>query len=140
MRFESSVDINAPTGKVWTLIDRLEDWPRWMPSIRSIKRISPGSLAVGSQLSVTANVSRIPVTLLMTITRFVPERNVVMVGKALGTKLTRFYRLEPANGKTRVTVGGEVSGALAPIARWGGQRVSNEIVLAVKKRVEGQEQ
>jgi carbon monoxide dehydrogenase subunit G len=139
MRFESSVDIDVPAGKVWALIDRLEDWPRWMPSIKSIKRISPGPLAVGSRLSVTANVSGITVTLLMTITQFVPERNVVMVGKALGTKLTRFYRLEPANGKTRITVGGDVSGALALVARRGGQRISDEIVLAMKKRVGGLE-
>jgi len=139
MRFESSVDIDAPAGKIWALIDRLEDWPRWMPSIKSIKRISQGPLTVGSRLSVTADVSGIPVTLLMTITQFVPERNVVMVGKALGTKLTRFYKLEPANGNTRITVGGDVSGALAPVARRGGQRVSDEIVLAVKKRVEGPE-
>jgi carbon monoxide dehydrogenase subunit G len=139
MRFESSVDIDVPAGKVWALIDRLEDWPRWMPSIKSIKRISPGPLAVGSRLSVTANVSGITVTLLMTITQFVPERNVVMVGKALGTKLTRFYRLEPANGKTRITVGGDVSGALALVARRGGQRISDEIVLAMKRRVGGLE-
>ena len=137
MRFESSIEIDAPAEKVWALIDKLEEWPQWMPSIKKIERISQGPLAVGSQLSVTAEVSGLTVTLLMTITEFVPERNVVMEGKALGTKLTRFYTLEPVNGKTKVTIGGDVSGALAWLACRGGQKVSAEIAQAAKKKVEG---
>jgi len=139
MRFESSIDINAPAEKVWALVDKLEKWPRWMPSIEKIERLAEGPLTVGSQLSVTANVSGLTVTLLMTITEFVPERSVVLEGKALGTKLTRFYTLEPVNGKTKVTIGGDVSGALAWLARRGGQEVSAEIAQAVKKKVEGRE-
>ncbi len=137
MRFESSIEINAPAEKVWALIDKLEGWPQWMPSIKKIERVSQEPLTVGSQLSVTAKVSRLTVTLLMTITEFVPERNVVMGGKALGTKLTRFYTLEPVNGKTKVTIGGDVSGALAWLACRGGQKVSAEIAQAAKKKVEG---
>ena len=139
MRFESSIDINAPAEKVWTLIDKLEEWPQWMPSIKKIERVSQGPLTAGSQLSVTAKVSGLTVKLLMTITEFVPERNVVLKGKALGTKLTRFYTLEPVNGKTNVTIGGDVSGALAWLACRGGQKVSAEIALAVKTRIEGSE-
>lgn len=139
MRFSSSVEINAPVEKVWTLVDNLEEWPQWMPSIKKIARVSEGPLTVGSQLSVTAKVSRLTVNLLMTITEFVPERSVVMQGKALGTNLTRFYTLEPVNGKTKVTVGGEVSGLLAWLARRGGQAVSDEIAQAAKKRIESLE-
>ena len=137
MRFESSIEINAPAEKVWALIDKLEGWPQWMPSIKKIERVSQGPLMVGSQLSVTAKVSGLTVTLLMAITEFVPERNVVMEGKALGTKLTRFYTLGPVNGKTKVTIGGDVSGALAWLACRGGQKVSAEITQAAKKKVEG---
>jgi carbon monoxide dehydrogenase subunit G len=139
MRFESSIDINAPAEKVWALVDKLEEWPQWMPSIKKIERVSKGPLTVGSQLSVTAKVSGITVKLLMTITKFVPERTVVMQGKALGTNLTRFYTLEPVNGKTKVTIGGDVSGVLNWLARRGGQAVSSEIALAVKTRIEGSE-
>ncbi len=139
MRFESSIDIDAPADRVWALIDRLEEWPQWMPSIKNIERVSQGPLASGSQLSVTARVSRITVRLLMTVVEFVPERTVVMRGSALGTNLTRFYKLEPVNNGTRVTVGGEVSGALALLARRGGQAISAEIARAAKKRVEQSE-
>jgi carbon monoxide dehydrogenase subunit G len=136
MRFSSSVEINAPVGKVWSLVDRLEEWPQWMPSIKKIEKVSSGPLSVGSQLSVTAKVSRLTVNLLMTITEFVPERSVVMQGKALGTNLIRFYTFEPVNDKVKVTIGGEVSGLLAWLARRGGQAVSEEIAQAAKKRIE----
>jgi carbon monoxide dehydrogenase subunit G len=139
MRFESSIDINAPAEKIWALVDKLEEWSQWMPSIKKIERLSEGPLTVGSQLSVTAEVSGLTVTLLMTITEFAPQQSVVLEGEALGTKLTRFYNLEPVNGKTRVTVGGEVSGALAWLVRRGGQAISDEIALAVKARIEGSE-
>ncbi|MDH4269603.1 MAG: SRPBCC family protein, partial [Dehalococcoidia bacterium] len=137
--FESSIDIDAPVTKVWALVDKLEEWPQWMPSIKRIDKISEGPLAVGSQLSVTAKVNGLIVKLLMMITNFVPERNVVLEGKALGTKLTRFYTLEPVNGKTKVTIGGDVSGALAWLARRGGQAISAEIALAMKTKIEGPE-
>jgi carbon monoxide dehydrogenase subunit G len=137
MRFESSIDVNAPVSKVWALIDKLEEWPQWMRSIKKIERLSKGPLTVGSQLCVTARVSGLTLRLLMTISRFVPERNVVLEGKALGTKLTRFYALEPVGGRTKITIGGDVSGALAWLARPGGQKVSAEIALAAKTRIEG---
>ena len=137
MRFESSIEINAPANRVWALIDRLEEWPQWMPSIKKIERVSQGPLSVGSQLAVTAKVSGLTVRLLMTVTEFAPGRTVVMKGKALGTSLTRFYNLQSLDAKTQVIIGGDVSGALAWMARRGGQKVSAEIAQAVKKKVEG---
>ena len=137
MRFESSIEIKAAVKKVWALIDKLEEWPQWMPSIKKIERVSKGPLAVGSQLSVMARVSGLTVKLLMTIREFVPERTVVMQGKTLGTNLTRFYDMWPVNGKTKGTIGGEGSGALAWLACRGGKKVSAEIAEAVKKKVEG---
>ncbi len=139
MRFNSSIEINASPETVWAAVYNLEEWPQWMPSIKRIERLSEEPLTVGSQLSVTAKVSRLTVKLLMTITKFVPDRTVVLQGKALGTRLIRFYILEPVNGKTKATVGGEVSGILAWLARRGGQTISDEIAQAVKNRVEGSE-
>lgn len=139
MRFQSSVEINASVEEVWALVDRLEEWPQWMPSIKKIDKVSEGPLAVGSQVSVTAKVSGLVVKLLMTITELVPERRVVLEGRALGTKLTRFYALEPVDGKTKVTIGGDVFGALAWPACRGGQVVSDEIAQVVKKKIEESE-
>jgi len=139
MRFESSIEIDAPVGKVWALINRLEEWPQWMPSIKKIAKVSEGCLTEGSRLSVTVTVVGLRVTLLMTITEFVPERTVVLLGKVLGTNLTRFYKMAPIDGKTKVIIGGDVSGALAWLVCQGGKKVSAEIGEAAKKRAEESE-
>ena len=74
----------------------------------------------------------------MTITEFVPGRRVVMEGKVLGTRMTRYYELEPVGqNKAKLTAGGEVSGLLSLLVRRGGQRLSEKIVQALKKKVEG---
>ena len=56
----------------------------------------------------------------------------------MGTSVTRYYALEPMNQKkTRLTAGGEVSGLLAWPVRRGGQKLSEEVVQALKKEIEG---
>ena len=71
MKFSSSVVIDAPPEKVFSLVDNLEEWPQWIPSITRIEKLSDGPLKEGSQIRVTAK-SGITVKLLMTITEFVP--------------------------------------------------------------------
>ena len=137
LKFSSSVEIDAPPEKVWALVNDLEEWPQWIPSMKKIEKLSEGALGVGSQIHVTAK-SIITVKLLMTITEFVPGRHAVMQGKVLGTNMTRYYTFEPVNQRTRLTAGGEVSGLLAFLVRRGGQALSEEIVQAAKRKIEGE--
>ncbi len=136
MKFRSSVVIDAPPEKVFSLVDNLEEWPQWIPSIKRIEKLSDGPLKEGSQIRVTAK-SVVTVKLLMTITEFVPGQRGVMQGTVLGVRMTRYYTFEAAEGGTKLTAGGEVSGILAFLIRRGGQRVSDEIVRAAKRKVEG---
>ena len=137
MKFSASVEVNATAEKVWALINNAEEWPRWIPSLKKIEKVSEGPPGVGSQVLVVAR-SLIAVNLLMTITEFVAGRRVVMEGKVLGVKMTRYYKLEPVGqDRTKLTAGGEVSGLLAFLVRRGGQKLSEEIVQALKKKVEG---
>ncbi len=137
MKFSSSVEIDAPPEKVWALVNDLEEWPQWIPSIKKIEKLSEGALGIGSQIRVTAK-SAITVKLLMTITEFVPGQRAVMQGKVLGTELIRYYTFEPVDQGTRLTAGGEVSGLLAFLVRRGGQALSEEIVQAAKRKIEGE--
>jgi len=137
MKFSASVEINATPEKAWALLNNVEEWPRWIPSLKKIEKVSKGPLGVGSRVLVVAR-SLITVNLLMTITEFIPGRRVVMEGKVLGVKMTRYYELEPVGqDKAKLTAGGEVSGILSFLVRRGGQKLSEEIVQALKKKVEG---
>lgn len=137
MKFSASAEINATPAKAWALLNNIEEWPKWITSLKKIEKVTEGPLGVGSRVLVVAR-SLITVDLLMTITEFVPGRHVVMEGKVLGMKMTRYYELEPAaQNKAKLTAGGEVSGLLAFLVRRGGQKLSEEIVRALKKKVEG---
>jgi carbon monoxide dehydrogenase subunit G len=137
MKFSASVEINAMPEKAWALLNNVEEWPKWIPSLKKIEKVTGGPLGVGSRVLVVAK-SLITVNLLMIITEFVPGRRVVMEGKVLGVKMTRYYTLEPVGqDRAKLTAGGEVSGLLAFLVRRGGQKLSEEIVQALKKKVEG---
>jgi carbon monoxide dehydrogenase subunit G len=137
MKFSASVEINTTSEKAWALVKNVEEWPSWIPSLKKIEKVTKGPMDVGSRVLVVAR-SLITVNLLMTITEFVPGRRVVMEGKVLGVKMTRYYEMEPvAQNKAKLTAGGEVSGLLAFLVRRGGQKLSEEIVQALKKKVEG---
>ena len=137
MKFSASVEIDAAPEKAWALVKNVEEWPKWIPSLKKIEKVTEAPMDVGSQVLVVAR-SLITVNLLMTITEFVPGRSVVMEGKVLGVKMKRYYEMEPvAQNKAKLTAGGEVSGLLAFLVRRGGQKLSEEIVQALKKKVEG---
>jgi carbon monoxide dehydrogenase subunit G len=137
MKFSASVEINATPEKAWASVNDVEKWPQWIPSLKKIEKVTDGPLGVGSRVLVVAK-SLITVNLWMTITEFVAGRRVVMEGKVLGVKMTRYYTLEPVGqDRTKLTAGGEVSGFLACLVRRGGQKLSEEIVQALKKKVEG---
>jgi carbon monoxide dehydrogenase subunit G len=137
MKFSASAEIDATPGKAWAVAKNIEEWPRWIPSLKKMEKVSGEPLGKGSQVRVIAK-SAITVNLLMTITEFVAGRRVVMEGKVLGVKMTRYYTLEPVGqGKAKLTAGGEVSGLLSFLVRRGGQKLSEEIVQALKKKVEG---
>lgn len=136
MKFSASVEINSTPEKAWPLINNIEEWPKWIPSLKKIEKVTEGPLGAGSRVLVVAR-SLITVNLLMTITEFVPGRSVVMEGKVLGVRMKRYYEMEPVNGRAKLTAGGEVSGLLSFLVRRGGQRLSEEIVQALKKKVGG---
>ena len=137
MKFESTTEINASPEAIWAALSHPEEWPQWIASIKKIEKLSTDSLGVGSRLRITARAGIINVKLLMTITEFVPRQRVVMQGNVLGTRLSRYYTLEPKDHQTRVTAGGEASGLLSCLVSRGGQALSNEIVHEFKKKIEG---
>jgi len=137
MRFESAADIKASPESVWSAIHDPTEWPLWISSVKKVDQLTDGPLGMGTKVRVTVR-SGFTVTLLMTITQFVPGESVVMEGRVLATRLTRWYRLEGTNGgHTRAVAGGQVSGLLSWFVARSGQRLSEEITRSFKKRVEG---
>ncbi|MBM3156681.1 MAG: hypothetical protein FJ004_05290 [Chloroflexi bacterium] len=137
MKFSASSEIDASPEKTWSLLKNIEEWPQWVPSLKKVEKVSGEPLGKGSQVRVVAK-SLIKVNLLMTVTEFAAGQRVVMEGKVLGVRMTRYYTLESvAQNKAKLTAGGEVKGQLAFLVRRSGQKLSEEIVHSLKKKVEG---
>ena len=136
MRFEADVSIKAAPETIWATVADPETWPNWTDAVHKVKKLSEGPLGVGSRFRITI-MAILPVRLSMTVTEFVPGQRVAMEGKALFAKMTRYYMLKPQDGRTRAIAGGEASGPLAPLTWLAGQVMSEEIVQALKIKIEG---
>jgi uncharacterized membrane protein len=50
MRFEKSIDINAPQQRVWDVLSDLEAWPRRIDTVEAVELLTPAPLAKGSRV------------------------------------------------------------------------------------------
>jgi len=128
--------MKATSEAIWAAVADPETWPDWTDAVHRVKKLSEGPLGVGSKMRITIWFI-IPVRLHMTITEFVPGQRVAMEGKALIARMSRYYMLQPQNGRTRAIVGGEATGLLAPLTWLIGQVLSKEIVQDLRVKIEG---
>ncbi len=50
MRFERSIDIDAPQQRVWDVLSDLEAWPRRIDTVETMELLTPSPLAKGSRV------------------------------------------------------------------------------------------
>ena len=50
MRFEKTIDIDAPQDRVWEVLSDLEAWPQRIETVDIVELLTPPPLAVGSRV------------------------------------------------------------------------------------------
>lgn len=50
MRFERSIDIDAPQQRVWDVVTDLEGWPQHIDTVESIEILTPKPVTTGSRV------------------------------------------------------------------------------------------
>jgi uncharacterized membrane protein len=50
MRFEKSIEINAPQRRVWDVLSDLEAWPRRIETVEWVELLTPPPLATGGRV------------------------------------------------------------------------------------------
>ena len=114
MRWENSVLIDAPTGRVWQLTLDITDWPSFSPTMRWVRRLDDGPLRVGSTARIKQPGQPAAV---WTVTRIVDEREFTWQTRRMGVTMTGSHLLEPVGDRCRNTLVLDLTGPLSrPLA------------------------
>jgi uncharacterized membrane protein len=68
----TSVVIDAPIDRVWSVVADIEGQPRWMHDMKSVRMTTPGPTQVGSRGEATVRMFGVGVTDPVTVTAFEP--------------------------------------------------------------------
>lgn len=109
MEFKIDIDIKVPPSRVWEVIKDIERWPEWTASVRSIKRLDSGPLAVGSRARVYQP-RLLPAV--FEVTALEEGRSFAWVTQSLGVKATADHRVDPVENRSRATLSVQYHGAL----------------------------
>lgn len=138
-RYDRVVQIAAPPAVVWSVLEDVEKWPQWTPSILSVVRESAGAFGLGSTAKVKPK--GFPESVL-TVTEFSPGRSFTREGKGgAGPRAILSHVIEPADGGSRVTLSMIPAGPAALLVGWLAARMSKSNVgteaESLKRRAEG---
>ena len=103
MRVEASEDLPASPDRVWTLLERWEDQPRWMRDAVWVRVVTPERSGVGAQVKVLNRVLHVPLfTERLEVVGWEPPRRMVMAHRSF-VRGTGTWTLGPVGGSTRFT-------------------------------------
>ena len=105
------VFVQASPEVVWKIHTAINDWPQWQPSLDMADLEGP--LAVGSIFQWKSG----GLTITSTIQVVKPNQQIGWTGKALGTRASHIWNLEPHNGGTMLTTEESMEGWLVSILK-----------------------
>jgi uncharacterized membrane protein len=107
MRWENSVDIEAPASRVWQLTEDVESWPTMTPTITSVKRVDGGPLRIGSQARIKQPAQSLA---LWTVTELEPGRRFTWATRRMGLTMVGSHAVTGGGGACRNTLTLDVEG------------------------------
>jgi uncharacterized protein YndB with AHSA1/START domain len=113
--FTIEVEIHAPPQRVWHVMQDVERWPEWTPSVTSIERLDEGPLAAGSRARIR-QAKLLPAT--WRVTAIEEGKGFTWVTRGPGVTVTGHHVVEPIPHGSRATLSLRFSGALGPLVGW----------------------
>src|SRR5262245_56805427 len=112
MTFRMSVDIAAPPDVVWPVMSDVERWNEWTESVRSIRLLDKGPMAVGTRALVRQ--PKFPPAL-WKVVAIEPGRSFVWRTGAPGMRVYGHHAVAPVPGGTRATLTLRYEGSLGAL-------------------------
>jgi len=113
MDFSVTVTIHAPPEIVWEVMRNIEAWPEWTPTVRWIRRLDSGALAVGSRTRLRQ--PGLPPAV-WCVTELEEGRSFTWMSRSPGVRVTARHELEPDEAGCRATLSLRFSGPLGKLA------------------------
>ena len=108
--FEITVDIAAPSERVWKVMTDVELWPEWTESVQKVKRLDDGPLRIGSRARIKQP-KFLPAV--WEVTQIDPGRSFTWVTRGPGMIANGRHRVEPTAKVSRATLSVAYGGLLA---------------------------
>lgn len=106
-QLKASIIINRPPAEAFAGLINFGQWPRWQGGLISVEPISPGSLAVGTQLRQVRSSGK-PKESLIEVTHLVPDQLLGVKSSTPPLAWQGMFTLEPTGMSTRFTLQFEI--------------------------------
>jgi hypothetical protein len=114
VRYETTAVTAEPPERVWVQVVDVEGWPELISTYRTVRRLDPGPMAVGSRAHVEQTGLR-PGD--WQVSELAEGRSFTWETRQQGVSTVAWHRVDPEpSGGSRVTLGLEMRGPLAGIA------------------------
>jgi hypothetical protein len=105
--FQIAIDIDAPPARVWEVMSDVERWHEWTPSVRRVRRLGRGPLAVGSRVFIRQ--PKFPPAV-WRVTDIDAAGRFTWVSRAPGLRVLARHSVEPNGVGSRATLSLELQG------------------------------
>ena len=124
MRFEKSIDIDAPQQRVWDLLSDIERWPQRIATVETVELLTPAPLTKGSRLRLKQ--PKLPEGT-WDITIWDAPTYFEWTQKTSGTTSVAGHRVEAlGDGRSRLTLTLDMRGLLIPIIALFYKKLTND--------------
>jgi carbon monoxide dehydrogenase subunit G len=113
LRFEHTLEIDAPPRRVWSVLSDGERWPDWTPTVTKVERLSGDGLSVGSKVRI--HQPKLPVAV-YTITALEPGKSFTWTTGNWFARGVAHHVVEPKGTGSRVTLSVDFSGLIGGLA------------------------
>ena len=113
MRFEKSIEINAPQQRVWDVLSDIEAWPQRIETVDTVELLTPLPLRTGSRVRLKQ--PKLPEGT-WEITVWNAPSYFEWIQKATGMTITAGHRVEALDpDRSRLTLTIDMRGLLSPV-------------------------
>jgi uncharacterized membrane protein len=101
MEFETHVDVDATSQKVWEVVSDVENWPKWTKSMREVSWLDGAKMGVGSRARIRQP-AMLP--LVWQVSSLDPGRSFTWQTTSPGVKSVAKHRIEQNGGRITLTL------------------------------------